>query len=506
MGEGGILAKDGDVLVTQGLLHRLAGSEVVVLELCEYFASIGRRVVVVARSFGDGFVREHLALPGVEVIAADDPALEDRLASYAFTFAWVQHNVTPAVLFRPPVPKTVVFAHLSPFLTSEMALVPGLERGIASAVVFNSPETRDAHRNLGLYDGFPEERLLVFPNPAPDGFARLEPVDAECERRRLLVVSNHLPDELREALKLLAGEVEITIVGAQREHGALARRVDPALLADADAVISIGKTVQYALNAGRPVYCYDMHGGPGWLVAENFEQSAALNFSGRGFGKMPGAEIAQGIRVGWRRALAFSESFRASAIEQFGLSSCMQVLEASIEAMNSPLDGLSGDIAASAIQLDRRLTQLAVRENAWFSERGAHKRTIAARDELARKWDEVVRERNSLRLDRDRVELELADLAGRFHDLVALRDELSASLEGMETSVAQLRDELERRAATIADVKRLHRQDISRLLRAREEIDEVRGSISWKVTAPVRNAVRHLKRSRNVLMTAFQRP
>ncbi|WP_187289401.1 glycosyltransferase [Xylanimonas cellulosilytica] len=505
MTENGILAKDGDVLVTQGLLHRLAGSEVVVLELCEYFASMGRRVVVVARSFGEEFVSEHLALPGVEVIAADDPMLADRLKNYEFTLAWIQHNVTPAVLFSPHAPKTVIFAHLSPFLAAEMALVPGLERGMAAAVVFNSPETRDAHRNAGLYDGFPEERLLVFPNPAPDGFARVQRGSLDGDRPRLLVVSNHLPDEMREALSLLVDDAEIAVVGAQREYGALARRVDPALLAHVDAVISIGKTVQYALNAGRGVYCYDVHGGPGWLDEENLEQSAALNFSGRGFSKRSGVEIAEEVRAGWRRALDFSGSYRATAIERFGLSSCMKALAGSIGAMKLPLEGVDGDIAASAVQLDRRLTQLAVRENGWFSEREAHKRAVTSVRSLTRERDHAVQECDVLRADRGRVQRELDDLAGRFREVVVLREGLIASLEERGLSVARLHDELERKAASIANVKHLHRQDIAGLVRARAELDQMRNSWSWKVTAPLRTALRYLKSARVALVGVFLR-
>lgn len=59
------------------------------------------------------------------------------------------------------------------------------------------------------------------------------------------------------------------------------RRIEPKDLRNCDAVITIGKTVQYALAMKRPVYCYDRFGGPGWLDHRNVELAAHYNFSGR---------------------------------------------------------------------------------------------------------------------------------------------------------------------------------------------------------------------------------
>jgi hypothetical protein len=53
------------------------------------------------------------------------------------------------------------------------------------------------------------------------------------------------------------------------------------LLDHYDCVISIGKTVQYCLVQGIPVFLYDRFGGPGYLNESNYELAEYYNFSGR---------------------------------------------------------------------------------------------------------------------------------------------------------------------------------------------------------------------------------
>ncbi|WP_416914340.1 hypothetical protein [Seohaeicola sp.] len=55
-------------------------------------------------------------------------------------------------------------------------------------------------------------------------------------------------------------------------------------------VLTIGKSVQYAMAARRPVYVYDRFGGPGWITSENFKNAEKFNFSGRCVGQEKRAE------------------------------------------------------------------------------------------------------------------------------------------------------------------------------------------------------------------------
>lgn len=357
----------GDVLITQGRLRGMGGSEMISLELTEHFAAKGSRVVVVARSIDDKIASMFTAIPGVEVRDTTWSGLDERLTSAPFSLAWVHHNLVPDAVLRGALGAPVVFAHLSATVTAEAPLVPGLEAALASAVVFNSPETHDAQVAQGLYDRVPAERLHVFPNPAPDGFAQVAD-RVPGTRPRLLVVSNHIPTDLRRALKQVKREFDVTLVGQQTHLGATPRRVGPELVAEHDAVVSIGKTVQYALVAGRAIYCYDRFGGPGWLDAENTDRAAWANFSGRGFDKRPPAEIARELVEGWADGLTFARSFRETAQQRYGLSNALQELHEKIVVAGPPPGDLGRDLASTSTLLDRQLRAATVAKDKALAE------------------------------------------------------------------------------------------------------------------------------------------
>lgn len=462
----GLLGGDGDVLITQRLLHRLAGSEVVVIELCEHFASQGRRVAVVTRSFSDEFVATHLSLPGVTVFRSTDDSLDDRLEEYFFSVAWVHHGVVPPVLFGRKAPPTVVFAHLSPFIPTEMAMTPGLERDLASAVVFNSQETLESHRDRGLYASVPDALLHVFPNPAPDAFSSVPQVELTHRRPRLLVVSNHIPSEVAAGLELLAGSFEITMVGSQGELGASEQRVDPSLMGEHDAVLSIGKTVQYALTAGRAVYCYDIHGGPGWLDASNVELAAGLNFSGRGFDRRSPGVIAEELRSGLQHAVEFATSFRPAAIDSYQFSRCLEALQSAIDANadHHRHREVRPDVAYAAMLLDRQIASL----------EESYVKALSARGVAVEKASQAERRVEA-------TEQRCQDAERRCRDAIAERAATARLCEALKTSM----EESDSRARALAQELARQRKAVEALT---AEAERLRASASWRITAPLRRA------------------
>ncbi|MCP1222552.1 hypothetical protein NKW45_11925 [Acetobacter orientalis] len=98
--------------------------------------------------------------------------------------------------------------------------------------------------------------------------------------KNILIVSNHIPNEVMEAKSLLEAEdFKLHILGESGKS----ELISPELLSNYDAIISIGKTVQMSILSGIPIYCYDHFGGPGWLRPHNIAQASRFNFSGRGF-------------------------------------------------------------------------------------------------------------------------------------------------------------------------------------------------------------------------------
>jgi len=101
---------------------------------------------------------------------------------------------------------------------------------------------------------------LKFPNPAPKAFELMRRKRTLKPLKHLLVVSNHLPEELKCAFDILEKDgIIIERIGRPTNS----RRLLPTDLQRADAVVNIGKAAQYALRAGCHIYLYDRFAGLG---------------------------------------------------------------------------------------------------------------------------------------------------------------------------------------------------------------------------------------------------
>src|SRR5690606_28711208 len=100
-------------------------------------------------------------------------------------------------------------------------------------------------------------------NAAPPRFWRLER-EYSPTLKSVLLVSNHLPDELLELKQeLLRRGIAVKHMG---RNGDDYGRLGPKALLESDLVVSIGKTAQYCLASRTPLFVYDHFGGPGYLT------------------------------------------------------------------------------------------------------------------------------------------------------------------------------------------------------------------------------------------------
>lgn len=249
--------------------HEWAGSELLTAEIFEECERRKFDVTIFSPFVGPTFAQ---AAIGDWLRTINEPE-RIRLRDYDLVIVLHQsaarflHCQDDDELFGPDRPFFAYF-HLSP---SEPFEAPGLvsQRIFADVVFANSEETRDQLREYGIDD------VELYQNPAPQYFET-----ESLPRPRLtslLSVSSHLPAELAAAFAILEKDgIEVYRIGKPENP----RRVRPYDLTDHDAVVTIGKSAQYAFRARRPVFCYDHFQGPGWLGAD-FATSAAVNFSGR---------------------------------------------------------------------------------------------------------------------------------------------------------------------------------------------------------------------------------
>ena len=285
------------VLVLTRQLTGFTGSELVAWEVAEWFANRGDDVVVATRQFGGSIA----SLERRFEVTTDLGELKlDR-----FDLVWSQHQMILLVPYgiercvlslRMPLVAAVT---LSPFQVAEH-LDGIIVRAMRAHPWANSEET-------AIYASAISRRLLplrafhVFHNAAPGGFWEQSPPRGE-RLERILVVSNHIPRQLRGAIELVrAAGIEVTVVGVEDD----ALRVDRELVAKANAVVTIGKTVIYALAVGRPVFVYDHFGGDGWLTQQNMAENLKYNFSGRPQGRSLRADaLAEELMSGFEGARA----------------------------------------------------------------------------------------------------------------------------------------------------------------------------------------------------------
>ena len=295
--------KNKNILISQLRLHDYAGSEVVTLELAEYFSSKGANVSIVTFSSGEPIRKEFEKINGLIVYKYGSGELSDYLETTKVDIMWVHHQLIPVELVRNPGDTKFIFHHMSPYAPLEFPLFWRIETTLADSILCNSQETMDKFIKDGIF-AESDKRLNVFGNPAPDAFRGGIKVRKGTKLKRLLIVSNHPPCELLEVKTIIENKgITVQIFGSGSNNY---RRVLPKDLANFDAVISIGKTVQYSILAGVPVYVYDRFGGPGYLQNNNYAKTKDFNFSGRGFEKKSAKVIAEELIKDYGEAVKFS--------------------------------------------------------------------------------------------------------------------------------------------------------------------------------------------------------
>lgn len=297
------------ILIAANHLKEIAGSEVVVLEWASHFHGLGHEVVLYANWSGDPIARmisDRLGL-GISSDAAD-------IRPFAFDLVYAQHHVLPLFRYDPAPGDREITRIITGRLSRRSFMESGgwaYERVLADAVFANSALTAEHLASLGV-----TTPITVFHNAAPAAFFG-EFRDRPARPRHITVVSNHSDPGLLGALDILRRDTEVDHFGKKATRKVL---VTPEILQETDLVISIGKTVQYALAARIPVFVYDHFGGPGYLDAGNVGPAHRFSFTGRCCGRrLPAEDLAREILEGYGKGVDFARSVSGSWLRQFEL-------------------------------------------------------------------------------------------------------------------------------------------------------------------------------------------
>lgn len=297
-------------LVTTNHLNLFSGSEIVCLEVAEALSSMGYDVTLACNYLGDNF--KIIPVNGSITVKK----IQEGINVFQYDVVWALHNTLSQLEFENEsgnareIPK-LIYASLSPYEPFEVT-------GLASALILgarivgNSKETCEKLMSFGLLP----RQVQNLRNAAPQRFYQGART-SKSELERILFVSNHFPNEVVHAMHgLRAAGIDVRVLGRGYEH----RRLEPSDLKDCDAVVTIGKTVQYCIMAGVPVYCYDRFGGPGWLSQENFQLAEDHNFSGRCQPRRVSSSfIETEILEGYSSAAAFFTKIQEAGLHRYSL-------------------------------------------------------------------------------------------------------------------------------------------------------------------------------------------
>lgn len=292
----------------------IAGSEIVALELAEELQNMGANVKIFTWEYGAP-IRKFVERKSIKVTCNEyDPFFKKC------DYIWVHHQVLPELVLKElhsskKYNPRIMFMHMSgiPGNYIEQPYIRDLELQLSDKSLYVSEEAKTLLEEM-FYDG--EEKIPsgIFPNPFPEAF--VEQKYNRSELKNVLVVSNHPPKEV-ERLRNMRSEINIVFAGSGGDKYEL---VTPKALLKYDAVITIGKTVQYCLACGVPVYIYDKSGGCGYLNKKNFKKNKAVNFSGRGNKKKTSEQIFSELINGYGAARKYQSEIRDEMIKAFRIS------------------------------------------------------------------------------------------------------------------------------------------------------------------------------------------
>lgn len=257
------------ILLSNLHLKEFGGSELVTVELAEYYASLGHEVTLYSPMIGAPLItaikRHNVAL------VVKEPSLDEL---YSFDIIWSHHGLLLETINAKNklAHQLIISNHMSSFLEVEQ---PSYSFDYVDIILANSQETRAKMSELHRV------RCRLFQNPA-------RPASFKSNKKRPkplgLSVSNHRPAELLATMAKYQSTVDFELFGMRTQNY---KRITTDLIAeiDPDFIICNGKTTQQGLVLGVPIFLYDSFGGPGWLNEENFELAEFYNFSGRGFSK-----------------------------------------------------------------------------------------------------------------------------------------------------------------------------------------------------------------------------
>lgn len=297
------------------------GSVVHVYELARYFISKGHNCTVATISYEQN-IKSMYNQAGIDMVLLDQV---DTKREYDVLFG-IHFPTVSYLLKHRIIIKKLVLNCLSRIELLEM--FPAYYSAAGMLLTCSEKVRNDMHTMYNI----PLEDIEALENLIPDEFAAYSRIHSQSPEHpsRIAVVSNHIPEEVME-LKDIMPDSEITFFGVQTGNY---KKITPELLDSFDVVISIGKTIQYAMGLGIPAYEYDRFGGNGYITTDNMDTEAWFNFAGRNTcRKLTSRQIKDELLTQYKSCVEQQSQLKEMALQRFLMSSRLDRLLEDIEEM-----------------------------------------------------------------------------------------------------------------------------------------------------------------------------
>ncbi len=305
------------VLITNFEIVQFSGSEIHSATIAKYFKQLGYEVYMGVIETGSPLydvVKDNF--DKVIYLLKDD----FDFSTVEFDLVWVHHSfLLDWLIFEKGLQaKKIIIGSLSPVEPFESVPI------YANELTFCLANSQETYAQLTEKEKI--QNVSLFENYSFTSYFEKE-IQVK-ELHNIAVVSNHIPPEEMEAIEILRQKgYTVDVYGLAGNKTFITDEV----LGKYDCVITIGKTVQFAMSLKIPVYVYDIHGGDGYLTMDNIEQNRSHNFSGRSFGKKDGETITNEIIEKFETELSQLESIKQYALENFCFEKKMEEILQKIE-------------------------------------------------------------------------------------------------------------------------------------------------------------------------------
>jgi hypothetical protein len=292
-------------LLTNIHLKDIGGSELYVFELAVALKDIGYDVHIVSPIYG-GPMAKLFANHGLEVHGMD------YTQKKKYDLLWVLHGRMAKWIHENKINgNRKIYMSCSPYEPNER---PDKEHiSFYDTFLANSEETKLMLISIGV------KNPQIFLNSVTDEVINSYDPKKSNGLRSIAIVSHHIPQELNDAVAIFnQRNISVDKYGA---HGGSYVYITGETIKKYDCIITIGRTIQYALCSGITAYCYDRFGGDGFITLGNIKGSQAFNFSGRWKKqKKTPLEIVNDVMTNYNGAFIQRNMLRDIAIKRYSLT------------------------------------------------------------------------------------------------------------------------------------------------------------------------------------------